>query len=288
MQIRRSLVAHGFYEARSLSLIEATPDYMLPGAMQVRNPLASDQVLLRPTLVRGVLAAVAHNARAGLKAQRIFELGRCFLAGEREEQTKLALAMTGPLAEKSWRGENAREADFFDLKGVLASLGWKDLETRPMENPALALCAEILFKNVRIGAMGLLWPARARELDVAASVVIAEIGLPPADAEEKKFCGISKYPVVTRDIAMLAPKNCTHAELTAVLQNANEPLLADVELFDVFSDPSGEKVPREMKALAYSLTYRSAVRTLTADEVNEAHTRLKERLKAALHVSFRE
>jgi phenylalanyl-tRNA synthetase beta chain len=62
----------------------------------------------------------------------------------------------------------------------------------------------------------------------------------------------------------------------------------DIRLFDLFSDPAGSRVPAGQKSLAYSLTYRSAERTLTADEVNAAHARLKERLKAALSVSFRE
>jgi phenylalanyl-tRNA synthetase beta chain len=59
-------------------------------------------------------------------------------------------------------------------------------------------------------------------------------------------------------------------------------------LFDVFSDPDGIKVAAGKKSLAYSLTYRSAEKTLIADEVNAAHAGLKERLKTALNVSFRE
>jgi len=72
------------------------------------------------------------------------------------------------------------------------------------------------------------------------------------------------------------------------LRAANEPLLADIQLFDLYSDADGIKVPAGRKSLAYSLTYRSADRTLIADEVNAAHARLKERLKAAMNVSFRE
>ena len=65
-------------------------------------------------------------------------------------------------------------------------------------------------------------------------------------------------------------------------------LLASVELFDVFTDPTGARVPADKKSLAYSLTYRSSDRTLTTDEVNAAHARLKERLKTALAVTLRE
>ena len=42
------------------------------------------------------------------------------------------------------------------------------------------------------------------------------------------------------------------------------------------------------KSLAYSLTYRDKNRTLTHDEVNAAHDRIRERLKSELGVELRE
>jgi len=64
--------------------------------------------------------------------------------------------------------------------------------------------------------------------------------------------------------------------------------LTGLELFDVFTDPTGQKIAADRKSMAYSLTYRAKDRTLNAEEVNVAHTRLKERLKAELDVTFRE
>jgi phenylalanyl-tRNA synthetase beta chain len=87
---------------------------------------------------------------------------------------------------------------------------------------------------------------------------------------------------------MLAPLTLKHESIAATLANAKEPLLAGVELFDLFTDPTGAKVPADKKSLAYSLTYRSPERTLTADEVNAAHTKLKERLQTELGVALRE
>ena len=86
---------------------------------------------------------------------------------------------------------------------------------------------------------------------------------------------------------MLAPLTLAHSQVAEALAKANEPLLAGVELFDVFTDSTGAKIPADQKSLAYSLTYRSPERTLTADEVNAAHSKLKERLKL-LGVSLRE
>ena len=99
---------------------------------------------------------------------------------------------------------------------------------------------------------------------------------------------VPRFPGVTRDIAMLVPLALGHAEVVRVLESVKEPLLVGVELFDVFADASGEKVPADRKSLAYSLTYRSVDRTLTTEEVNAAHGRLKEALAGQLAVSFRE
>src|SRR5262249_49375864 len=99
---------------------------------------------------------------------------------------------------------------------------------------------------------------------------------------------IPRFPAITRDIALLTPVAVGHSQIVATLTGAQEPLLTGVELFDLFTDPTGEKVPTGKKSVAYSLTYRAAERTLTADEANAAHARLKERLKSDLGVLFRE
>ena len=89
-------------------------------------------------------------------------------------------------------------------------------------------------------------------------------------------------------MALVAPLELAHARVEEVLKEAKEPLLVGVELFDVFTDPSGAKLPGDRKSLAYSLTYRTSDRTLTTEEVNAAHARLKDRLVGQLGAVFRE
>ena len=288
MRLRRQLSAQGFFEARTLSLVDENAVRGFEHAIRLRNPLTSDQTVLRPSLIDGLMRSLAHNARAGAKSLRVFELGRVFRAEGREERTVLALAMMGAVAEKSWRAGDERDEDIFDMKGVLASLGLGELAFEPMENPVLALAASIRLGDTQVGCAGLVWSARARELDIAGSVVIAEIELPPAVGGARKFSPISKFPTVTRDIAFVAPTDVQHAQVAAVLQKPSEPLLAGVELFDVFTDPAGVKIPAGQKSMAYSLTYLAKDRTLTAEEVNAAHARLKDCLRAELNVVFRE
>ena len=294
MRLRRQLAAPGvgFHEARSLTLIseKALLSFPVEGVLRVRNPLNEEQVVLRPSLIPGLLESLTRNLRAGVRNLRLFEVGRVFRAQTREEHTSLALVLSGTAVPASWRDSKPRPADFFDLKGVLAALNLDGVTFEPTSHPALALAVEIRRGNEVVGLAGQLLPARARELDATAPVLVAEINLDLFDAAPTmgRFVELPKFPAVTRDIAMLAPAGVEHGKIEAILRSANEPLLVDVELFDVFTDPTGQRIPADQKSVAYALTYRSTGRTLTAEEVAEAHTRLKERLKAELAVSFRE
>jgi phenylalanyl-tRNA synthetase beta chain len=296
MTLRRALVAQGFAEARTLTLIGenvAGLGLLHDGSenrRRVKNPMNDEQVILRPSLLPGLLQALRDNARAGAKMVRLFETGRVFSALAPEESTHLALVLSGPLAERSWRGGEGSEADLFHLKGIVSAVLGADVEFVADENPALALALVLKVGGQSVGFAGQLWPKDARDLDATAPVLFAEIdlGALPAQFTAKKYREIPRFPATARDIALLAPLPLAHAEIVSVLQASNEPLLSDVELFDVFADPSGTRIPADKKSLAYSLTYRSTDRTLTADEVNAAHTRLKERLKNALSVSLRE
>jgi phenylalanyl-tRNA synthetase beta chain len=296
MALRRALVAQGFAEARTLMLIgEAMPGLGLvqeteENRRRVKNPMNDEQVILRPTLLPGLLQALRDNVRAGAKTIRLFEVGRVFSAHGPEESTHLALVLSGPTSERSWRAGEGSEADFFHLKGVVSAVLGPQTTFAADQNPALALALAIQVDGQRVGFAGQLWPKDGRALDAPTPVLFAEIDLSalPAASTVKKYGEIPRFPATARDIAMLAPLTLAHAQIEQALRSAHEPLLADVELFDVFADPSGARIPADKKSLAYSLTYRSTERTLTADEVNAAHTRLKERLKTALAVTLRE
>jgi phenylalanyl-tRNA synthetase beta chain len=296
MALRRTLVAQGFAEARTLTLISQK----LPGVefthgsaenlRRVKNPMNDDQGVLRPNLLPGLLQSLKDNVRAGSKTVRLFEVGRVFSALAPEEATHLALVMTGPTAQRSWRSGEGSEGDLFHLKGVVSAALEADVEFAPDTNATLALSLVIKVAGQAVGFAGQLWPKDARALDTEAPVLFAEIDLGklPAQSAAKTYREIPRFPATARDIAMLVPLNLSHGEIVSVLQAAKEPLLAGTELFDVFADPSGTRIPADKKSVAYSLTYRSSERTLTADEVNAAHTRLKERLKTTLPITLRE
>jgi phenylalanyl-tRNA synthetase beta chain len=296
MTLRRAFVAAGLHEARSLTLVPPQPLGLaaLHGdqaqLIRVKNPMIDDQVVLRPNLLHGLFKAIGDNFRAGAKAVRLFEIGRIYSRTHPEEFSHAALVLTGSTAARTWRTGEGRDADLYDLKGVLTAALGPDTTFEPQENPALALSLIVKVSGRPVGVAGQLWPAEARALDATGAVVFAELDLGALDRDgaDRKYRDIARFPSTTRDIALLAPLTLPHEQITTTLQAASEPLLASVEIFDVFTDPTGAKVPADKKSLAYSLTYRASDRTLTAEEVNAAHGRLKERLKAQLGVALRE
>jgi phenylalanyl-tRNA synthetase beta chain len=296
MALRRSLAAAGLHEARSLTLVPAQPLGLAAlqidpaNLIRVKNPMIDDQVVLRPHLLHGLLRAVGDNVRAGAKSVLLFEIGRVYSSSAPEEATHAAIVLSGPTAARGWQTGEGADADLFRLKGLLTAALGKAVTFEPADNSTVALSLVVKLHGGAVGCAGQLWPADARALDAAGPVLFAEFEMQAlaSTTEVKKFREIPRFPATARDIAMLAPLTLAHGQIAAALGTAREPLLETVELFDLFTDPTGEKVPADKKSLAYSLTYRATDRTLTAEEVNAAHARLKERLTSSLGVTLRE
>jgi phenylalanyl-tRNA synthetase beta chain len=118
-------------------------------------------------------------------------------------------------------------------------------------------------------------------------VFVAELHadlLMSAEQLAKKFLEIDKFPAVTRDIALIVPDELSHEKILSAIETPKEALLESVELFDLFT----EKVGEARKSLAYRLTYRDRSRTLTNEEVNAAHAKIRERLRSDLGAELRE
>ncbi len=296
LELRRRLVGLGFFETRSVSLVGARDLGGSTTAPALKNPLSEDQTALRPSLLPGLQQVAARNARAGRVDLRLFELGRVFdrtLALGVREPVRLALLISGAAARASWRGADARLLDLHDLRGVIESIVGDShtIEFSRLEGSELVLALDVTINGKSIGRAGQLAPGVAAGLDLRAPVLAAELD---ADAwrdrasRETRFTPLPRFPAITRDIAMLADLALPHATIAETIATAREPLLIAAAPFDLFVDPSGAKLPADKKSVAYSLTYRAEDRTLTNEEVNAAHTRVKQKLTDVLAVQFRE
>jgi phenylalanyl-tRNA synthetase beta chain len=291
MRLREQLIARGFSETRTSALVgrQSLGKGFVNQAVELRNPLSEDHVALRPSLLPGLIATLERNLRAGMNSVRLFEIGRVFSAPNGVESRRLGLLLSGDQSIRAdWRNGNKRNLDLYDLKGALAAIGLGELNFQRRSATEFALGMEISAEGQRVGIAGQL---ASSEVGLSAPVFVAEIDLPndleTADAA-RKFQELQRFPSISRDIALIAPEELGHVEIVAAIRRAKEPLLASVELFDLFSGKGAEAIGHGRKSLAYSLTYLDKNRTLTSEEVNAAHDRVRARLRSDLGVELRE
>ncbi len=303
MILRRRLAALGLFECQTIKLIA---DAQMPDALplrplqdgdliRVKLPLSEDHAIMRPSMIPGLVASAARNVRQQAKALRFFEMGRVFRnAGggkaKDQESDALGLLLSAGVAPSAWN-QDAREADLYDLKGLIAALlPNQSIRFLPRERQGFALACDIKAGDQNIGVFARLLPARERALDCESPVFVAELDLGKL---RKLLAGIEhvedlpQFPGSSRDAAMELPMSLPNAEIEQVINQLNEPLLVGYECFDVFTDPSGEKLPADRKSVAYRFLYRAPDRTLKAGEVDAAHQKVLEALVAKIGVRFR-
>ena len=303
--LRHRLAAQGFFEARTHTLVsDSLFQNLIPEeeAIRLRNPPGEDQSLLRPALVPALLSAVQTNLSHGRQTVRLYEIGKVFRRGTKEEALSLGIAMVGFSTPPSWRGRKSRLLDLYDLKGVIQSLTRERLRfvastAIPKQVPITPLsmgenlCLYVLAESGEtIGVAGQLLPRGSRKLGTPGGALVAELwleSLQKGSATVRKISAIPRYPAIVRDLAILLPKKLPYESILEVLLSAGEPFLCSIVPFDVFVDHTGLKLPLHWRSIGVSLVFRSAERTLTKQEAVIAEKRLKQCLVSQLNVRFR-
>ncbi|MCM6922318.1 phenylalanine--tRNA ligase subunit beta, partial [Enterococcus faecium] len=114
------------------------------------------------------------------------------------------------------------------------------------------------------------------EFDLSAVVEAAQKGI--------VFEAVTKFPAVSRDIALLVKETVTNQELTEVIRSAAGRFLTDIQLFDVYQ---GENIEKGHKSMAYSLTFVNPEATLTDEEINKGMEKVEKALVENLEASIR-
>ena len=281
---RSRLAAVGLNEVRTSKLLPRERFAFSEGAIELRNPLSEDAVALRPSILAGLLAVLDRNIRAGAERVAIFEIGRTFIPPSGREERHLGILLWGNVASApNWRSPQDRRLDLFDLKGALECVV-PNLSFRPGKFPDLDLTVDAFSGHQLIGFGGQLSAAKSKTPGPVFVVEVHADLLLVAGETANKFREIEKFPAVTRDIAMIVPEEVPHEKILRTVQEPREPLLASVELFDLFT----EQIDAARKSLAYRLTYRDRSRTLTNEEVTAAHAKIRERLRRDLGAELRE
>jgi phenylalanyl-tRNA synthetase beta chain len=273
-KLRRTFAIRGWDECVTDALIErkfATVDT----AIEMANPLSELQTHLRPALKTSLLQVAAKNLARGVAQLRLFEVGRVYEKRDQSthEPLRLGLLVAGLGQDATWN-QPERTSDYFDLSGTIQ---------------LLLKCVGINDKDVV--EVGQVAAPDLKMHGIKTPIFYAEVGL---DAwltrvpQPERYQPVPAFPPIRRDVAIVLPKSVPQAKVEETIRAAKAPNLESVRLFDLFRDPKGEKIAADQKSLAYALTYRSADKTLTEKEVNDAHDLVRKKLVADLACTFRE
>jgi phenylalanyl-tRNA synthetase beta chain len=293
---RRALAACGLSEAITFGF--TSPDRIaalgLPDddrrarPIAIRNPMSVEQSVMRTSLYANLLGAVARNISFQVADVGLFEIGHVFLARGPGELPDEPLRVAGVIAgQRSGWLIPGGEVDFFDAKGAVERL-LRDLlgPGQPVSfQPASditymhpGVCARVtLADGTLLGEVGELHPGTRDAFDIEVPVFGFELALdrlPPLSPAQ--MAEITKYPAVTRDVSFFVASEVPAARVRELIAAADQPLVEEVRVLEDYRDP--DKVPAGQKGMLWSLTYRSAERTLTDAEVDAAHEAIVDRL----------
>ena len=151
------------------------------------------------------------------------------------------------------------------------------LSDDPQLHPGRA--ALLRINGERVGVVGEIHPGLAAELELSSAVVLAELELARLVAEApgtSLFAGLSAFPPMRQDIAVIVPDSVDAATIVATARGAGGELLQTVEVFDVFAD--AERIGEGRCSIALRLVFQATDRTLTDEEAAAA----REQIIAAL------
>jgi len=269
-------------------------------AVELINPMNSEQSVMRRSIIPGLLRSVAYNQSRGTANVHLYETGTVFFAAEGRKQprerTMVAGIMAGSWTQASWNTP-ATPLDFFDGKGVIQNLLRElniakprfkalDASAAPWLQPGRA--AAVMAGSVSLGWLGEIHPLAAQAFEAAAPVTAFELDLKAllaAAQPARPYHDVPSYPSVDLDLALVVDEDVTAERITQAITSAAGPLLDTVHLFDVFRD--AHKIGPGKKSLALSLTYRAPDRTLTLEEVEKIHAKVIKKATAATNAEIR-
>ena len=309
--IGEQLVGCGFNEILNNSLTKTAyytglNAYSEETTVKVLNPLSADLGVMRQTLLFGGLESIVRNANRKNPNLKFFEFGNCyhFDAAKAEscdepirayrEETHLGLWLTGKRVEGSWAHPD-EETTFYELKAYVENI------LRRIGMPQGMLVMEksdnnifdkgLVMKN-RGGKvfveMGVVCRKLQKQADIDRPVFYADLNWDALVKGVRKnvvtFKEISKFPSVSRDLALLLDNNVEFEQIERIARQTEKKLLKKVELFDVYQ---GKNLPEGKKSYAVNFILQDEQKTLNDKQIDAIMTKLIANLKKQLGAELR-
>ena len=297
--LNNSLTKTAYYEGTELN------EYPWEKTVKVMNPLSADLGVMRQTLLFGGLESIVRNVNRKNANLRFFEFGNCyrFDADKRTAESPikgytqeyhLALWVTGKRVQGSWAHPD-EDSSFFELKAyvqnILRRLGVQPgtIVTEAGQNNIFDKSLVLKNRGGKVMAeMGILNHKLLKTFDLQQPVYYADLDWQALMKAIRKntltFTDISKYPAVSRDLALLVDNNVEFAQIEHVAKQTEKKLLRRVELFDVYQ---GKNLPAGKKSYAVNFILQDENKTLNDKAIDAIMQKLIKQLTTQLGAELR-
>ena len=308
--VGEQLVGAGFNEILNNSLTKAAyyedlNCYPKDRLVSIVNPLSSDLNVMRLSILFGGLESIAHNANRKNPNLKFFEFGNTYQHFNEKadaenpmkaysEESHLGLWVTGKRVEGSWAHPD-EQSSFYELKAyvinVLNRIGLPmgAVVFKESENNIYSKGITVENRGGKVLVeMGVVARNLQKKFDIDNEVYFADLywnQLTKAVRKQKVgFKEISKYPAVSRDLALLLDKSVEFASIEQIAYNAERKLLKKVELFDVYE---GKNLPEGKKSYAVNFILQDEQKTLNDKAIDAVMQKIIQNLKKQLNAELR-
>ena len=308
--VGEQLVGAGFNEILNNSLTKAAyyedlNSYPKDRLVSIVNPLSSDLNVMRQSILFGGLESIAHNANRKNPNLKFFEFGNTYQHFNEKadaenpikaysEESHLGLWVTGKRVEGSWAHPD-EQSSFYELKAyvinVLNRIGLPmgAVAFKESENNIFSKGITVENRGGKVLVeMGVVARNLQKKFDIDNEVYFADLywnQLTKAVRKQKVgFKEISKYPAVSRDLALLLDKSVEFACVEQIAYNAERKLLKKVELFDVYE---GKNLPEGKKSYAVNFILQDEQKTLNDKAIDAVMQKIIQNLKKQLNAELR-
>ncbi|MDK2564594.1 phenylalanine--tRNA ligase subunit beta [Romboutsia sedimentorum] len=278
------ILTYSFVSPRGVDKINLPKNDEKRNFVKIINPLGEETSVMRTTLIPNMLNVISTNVSHKVESVSAFECGNTFTPqdGLPVETKKFCSAMYG------------KDVDFFSLKGVvetiLNNVGFDGYEIEPETTNSTfhpGRCAKVVYNNIYIGTFGELHPDVIENYNLGQRVYVSEINVDLVFenlTKVKKYSPLPKYPSTSRDIALIVKDEVIVKQIEDIIKANSAGLVENYQLFDVYK---GSQIEEGYKSIAYSITYRSAQKTLTDEDVAKVHDKILSELSEKLNANLR-
>ena len=307
--ISEQLVGEGFNEILNNSLTKAAyyedEQNANPTLVRIMNPLSSDLNVMRQTLLFGGLESIQHNVNRKRQNLRFFEFGNIYTFDPEKkndddpmqaykEQYHAALWVTGKRVEGSWAHKN-EDSTFYELsayvENILRRIGVKPGMTVRKKSENCIFSSGLTIENrggKKLVEMGIIAKKLQKQFGLDNPVYYAEMNwtalMKVIKKNEVLYTEISKFPAVSRDLALLVDNSVEFAQIEQIARQTEKKFLKKVELFDVYE---GDKLPAGKKSYAVNFILQDEEKTMGDKQIDAIMQKLIANIKKQLNAELR-